>query len=455
MVKSGKKTMTYLFGVVILAVICVFGWFVIRVFEGEKPAIEVRPLPAFLSGAETLTVEASDQKRGLRVLRLTIEQTGREIPVFEKSFPYQGFFNSGGTHSHTETFQIDPRALGLAQGRADLQVSVFDHSRRGGGDGNRSLLTHSMVVDTIPPSIRALTRLHYINQGGTCLVLYQASSDTKKSGVFVGETFFPGCPAEEDNGSGRFVCYFAVPHDADPQSRVCLWAEDRAGNETRTSFYHRIKKKSFRTDRMNITDDFLERILPGFTEMSFSPNDGPVERYLKINNDLRRDNHRILNGLQEASSPRRLWEGAWMRLPNAATMARYADHRVYYYKGKPIDEKDHMGVDLASLANSPVPAANGGRVVFAGRLGIYGLTVVLDHGQHLMSLYGHLSSIQVSKGQDVQKGDIIGMTGSTGLAGGDHLHFSIMVNGTPVNPIEWWDPHWIRDNVEKKLATLE
>jgi murein DD-endopeptidase MepM/ murein hydrolase activator NlpD len=135
-------------------------------------------------------------------------------------------------------------------------------------------------------------------------------------------------------------------------------------------------------------------------------------------------------------------------------MAQFADHRTYYYKGNKVDEKDHLGVDLASLANSPVPAANHGRVLFAGELGIYGKAVVLDHGQGLTSLYGHLSSIRVSKGQDVQKGDILGATGSTGLAGGDHLHFSILVNGVFVNPIEWWDGHWIRDNIQKKMALL-
>ena len=119
-----------------------------------------------------------------------------------------------------------------------------------------------------------------------------------------------------------------------------------------------------------------------------------------------------------------------------------------------VDEQDHLGIDLASLANSPVQAANHGRVIFAERNGIYGLTVALDHGQGLISIYGHLNSIGVTLDQDVKKGDIIGLTGQTGLAGGDHLHFSIMVNGIFVNPIEWWDDHWIKDNITRKLELL-
>jgi murein DD-endopeptidase MepM/ murein hydrolase activator NlpD len=136
-------------------------------------------------------------------------------------------------------------------------------------------------------------------------------------------------------------------------------------------------------------------------------------------------------------------------------MARFADHRFYFYKGQRVDDKVHLGVDLASLTNAPVLASNNGKVIFGDRLGIYGLAVVIDHGQGLASVYGHLSKIEVSPGEVVKKGQTIGLTGDTGLAGGDHLHFSVMLQGIFVNPVEWWDPHWIADNVTKKLSLVE
>lgn len=446
--------MLTLFTLTVLAVFAVFGWFVYHVFEGETPVVAVKPPASFLSDKRTFTVEAADEKRGLRSLEIILDQSGRKMTVLEREFPFKGLMNSDGTHRHTEAFTIDPRALNLAQGRAELIATVYDHSRRGGGDGNRSLAAQTLMVDTIPPSVRALTRLHYVNQGGTCLVIYQASSDIEESGVAVGNLFFPGFPVKDSKGKDLRICYFAAPHDIGEDTQVALWARDRAGNETRGSFYHKIKKKNFRQDRMNISDNFLQQILPYFSFYMFDPSATPVEKYLKINNDMRVENHQVLLKLQVESSPEQLWEGRWLRLDNAATMARYADKRFYYYNGEKIDEKSHMGVDLASLANSPVPAANHGRVLYAGRLGIYGETVVLDHGRRLMSLYGHLSSIQVTRGQEVKKGEIIGSTGSTGLAGGDHLHFGVLVNGTPVNPVEWWDSHWIRDNVDRKMAIL-
>jgi len=72
----------------------------------------------------------------------------------------------------------------------------------------------------------------------------------------------------------------------------------------------------------------------------------------------------------------------------------------------------------------------------------------------LFSLYGHLSSIAVKKGQMVSRGDIIGNSGMTGLAGGDHLHFSIIVHRTYVNPVEWWDSNWIANNITSKLEEV-
>ena len=111
-----------------------------------------------------------------------------------------------------------------------------------------------------------------------------------------------------------------------------------------------------------------------------------------------------------------------------------------------------MGIDLASTRHAPVEASNSGVVVFTGYLGIYGDTIIIDHGFGLFSLYAHLGMIKVKEGQTVTKGELIGHTDTSGLAGGDHLHFSMLVGGKFVNPREWWDPHWIKDNVEGKLA---
>ncbi len=431
------------------------GWFLAGIFEGEKPGVDLQPLPEFLTGSQKFTLATSDMKRGLKELDVSVTQEGREITILKKKFPFKGLLNRDGAHMFETEFSIDPSKLNLTQGRADLRVRVWDYSRRSGGDGNLSLVQHKRVVDTVPPAIRAISRLHYINIGGAGLIVYQTSSDSIRSGVFVNDLFFPGFPADKESGEGLHVCYFAIPVNIKPHPEVYLWAKDRAGNLSRARFNHRLRKKRFRTVRVNITDRFLKRILPYFSFYHFSPGENDIEKFLQINKDLRKENAQTFYNLRTKTASEKLWDGAWLRQKNVANMAKFGERRFYYYKGKEIDEEIHLGVDLASLANSDVLAANNGRVIFAGRFGIYGLTLVLDHGQGLASVYSHLSKMTVKPGQEVMKGQVIGITGQTGLAGGDHLHFSVMVSGVFANPIEWWDSHWVQDNITRKLALLD
>lgn len=81
--------------------------------------------------------------------------------------------------------------------------------------------------------------------------------------------------------------------------------------------------------------------------------------------------------------------------------------------------------------------------------------MVIDHGFGLFSTYSHLSALDVKQGQVISKGEVIGRTGSTGLAGGDHLHFGIIVHNTFVDPVEWWDAAWIKNNISTKIDTIK
>jgi murein DD-endopeptidase MepM/ murein hydrolase activator NlpD len=135
-------------------------------------------------------------------------------------------------------------------------------------------------------------------------------------------------------------------------------------------------------------------------------------------------------------------------------MSGFADRRTYLYQGQAIDQQTHLGFDLASVVRAPIEATQNGIVVLAENLGIYGNTVILDHGLGVFSLYGHLSSIAVQAGQRVKRAAPLGQSGETGLAGGDHLHFSIMVQGVHVDPREWWDGKWVREHVTSELNLL-
>jgi murein DD-endopeptidase MepM/ murein hydrolase activator NlpD len=173
--------------------------------------------------------------------------------------------------------------------------------------------------------------------------------------------------------------------------------------------------------------------------------------FLKINGDLRRMNNEKIASLAAKTAPRVLWNGAFQPLVNAAVESSFADHRTYFYRGREVDRQVHLGFDLARTANVPVLAANDGVVIHAADVGIYGNCVIVDHGMGVQSLYAHLSSFDVKDGDPVKKGQPLGRSGMTGLAGGDHLHFTMLVNGHAVNAVDWWDPHWIADRIHRKL----
>ena len=433
----------------------IFIWFLMTIFEGKKPLATLTPLPEYISKSITFNVVISDVKMGLRDVKVSIKQDGPAIPLLKKNFSYTGLLNKKGVHIFDGEFTLNPKQLNLVQGQANLIIEIHDFSKRRGGDGNLTILEHNMTVDTIPPSMTAISRSHNINRGGSGLIIYKVSDDTQENGVLINDILFQGIPFNNDPHTGIYLCYFAFPCNVKKDTALYLWAKDMANNEIKKAFRYHIRQKRFRKDTIRISDRLLDAIITSFPPDIFGPGDSNIEKYLFINRTLRKENSASLKELCQSPIKEKLWDGPWLRMKKAATMAGFGDERIYYYKNKAVDRQRHLGVDLASFARSPVQASNTGEVIFAKDLGIYGLTIVIDHGQGLFTMYGHLSSIDVAVDQAINKGDIIGVSGATGLAMGDHLHFGFLVHGIPVNPVEWWDAHWIDDNIHKKLSMVE
>jgi murein DD-endopeptidase MepM/ murein hydrolase activator NlpD len=236
-----------------------------------------------------------------------------------------------------------------------------------------------------------------------------------------------------------------------------VYARDGAGNQTSTPLDVRAFPKPFSRSRIAIDDRFLGRVVPAIAanvpDMQLSTAQPDLlASFLKINGDLRKKNGQTIQDLARKTTPAMLWKDAFQPLGNASIEAKFADNRTYVYQGKDVDQQVHLGFDLAVTEHIPVLAANRAIVLHAADLGIFGNCVILDHGLGVQSLYGHLSSIDVKPGDMVEKGQTLGRSGMTGLAAGDHLHFTMLVNGQAVNPVEWWDPKWMQDRVFRKIA---
>ena len=314
--------------------------------------------------------------------------------------------------------------------------------------------TKDVQVRLDPPRITVVSTHHYVNHGGSEFVVYRATPDDVKSGVRVGDVEYPGFTlATEPVEKGAF---FALLYDQPLNAKIVAFARDDAGNEATASFIDNVFEKPQKKSRIEIDDRFIDRVAPEIRENSpaLKIPDGAsnLDVFLKENGELRQMNAEKIQQLAKQTAPTRLWDGTFVQLGNSKVEAAFADHRTYVYKGKDVDHQVHLGFDLAVTSHVPVVAANSGTVLNASWLGIYGNCVILDHGMGVQSLYGHLSSFDVKVGDKVMRGQTIGRSGMTGMAGGDHLHFTMLVNGRMVNPVEWWDPHWIADRVMRKLA---
>lgn len=419
--------------------------------EPFAPTAVLDPPVDVLGRATPLRIVVRDRGTGVAHVEIRVAGGGDAAPVVvaAEDFPRTSWLGSG-VHEVTFTPTVDASRAKLPEGDGTLQVWASDSSWLGWlHRGPR--LVRAVRIDLTPPTLEVLSQQHVVRLGGSECAVYKVGADTTTSGVQVTDAVFPGDALFADDALRAAL--FAVPENETVASPVTVFAADAAGNRRTTRLDAAIRPRKFADKTLPITDDFLSRKVPELLQANgMDPGGDLVAGYLRINRELRATTEDRVRTICRQSAPEPLWEGAFLRLPDSAPLSGFADRRTYVHNGTPIDHQTHLGFDLASLRGASIPAGNTGRVAFAGPLGIYGNAVILDHGLGLFSLYGHLSEITVAQGARVARGDPIGKTGDTGLAGGDHLHFSIMIRGVHVDPVEWWDAHWIHDHVEARLA---
>ncbi len=419
--------------------------------RGAPPQITIGKPDRAIGQTGTLEVTAQAPNARFTALTIALEQNGKSMPLFSLAGNAAGMTPVDRDHVKI-TRDVGKRTFpDLQAGAARIVVNAtrpsFLNLRQLSSSASKDI-----QVRLEPPRISVVSTHHHINHGGSEFVVYRATPPDVTSGVRVGDVEYKGFPV--GNAQGAF---FALLWDQDLHTPIKVFARDDAGNEATADFIDNVFPKPFKQSKIEIDDRFMDRVVPEILEHSpelklASPAPGEMEpAFLKINGELRRINAQEIADYAAKTSPKRLWSGPFVQLGNSQVEARFADQRTYFYKGKEIDRQVHLGFDLAVTTRIPVVAANAGTVLRASWLGIYGNCVIVDHGMGVQSLYGHLSSFDVKPGDTVTRGQTLGRSGMTGLAGGDHLHFTMLVGGRMVTPVEWWDPHWITDRVDRKL----
>jgi murein DD-endopeptidase MepM/ murein hydrolase activator NlpD len=445
--RSAKSMIISLFFLALIAAVVIFFF---KYYEREKPQISFQGDISTIGLSKEIKFTVTDARSGISLVEIAMIQGDKNVKLFEKKFSRQGFFENNGPKKLEETITLESGGLGFTDGKAELQATVRDFSFWSWMAGNKTIQTYPIIMDTHPPKISILHSTRYVSPGGAGMVVYKIDDAAEKHGLTVNGHFNPGFPVSGESDD-RYVAFFGLPYDTEKIDEAAVSATDLAGNTGNAAFGIILKKKNFKHDDIHISDNFLALKIPEFTQAYPQLTGTPVEKFVYINSQIRKENYQTIVAATTTPFPQRLWHGVFERMARSSRMAGFAEYRTYYYNNDEIDKEVHLGIDLASTKRAEIHAANRGNVVFADYLGIYGNTIILDHGQGIFSLYSHLSEIATAVGEQKDKGAVIGFSGATGMAGGDHLHFSMIVNGIFVTPLEWWDQQWLQLNIEDIL----
>jgi murein DD-endopeptidase MepM/ murein hydrolase activator NlpD len=436
-----RRYRTILFSIVII-VLLAGGYYLWPRFEREAPQIRLTP-DADVLGQAPMEIVVSDRGAGLKSVTATLSSGGSEHTLAAEQYAQPA--------GEKKITVLASQLKGVKEGPAILRVSARDRSWWSYFNGNETVIQKNLTIDVNPPTIELIADDRYVNFGGVGVIVYKASADTATSGVRLGDYFFPGYPGQIKNHPEHFIAFFAHPYNVPADAKAVLIATDKAGNTREMRLVYELRNVNYKKSTIAISDAFVQnKVAPLLNDVS-ARQGSAKEIFLRVNKGLRKENEDKITSITQKGTASILWKGAFSQLSNSKVEANFADARTYTYNNETIDHAYHLGYDLSVTRQYPAEAANSGVVTFAGDLGIYGNTVILDHGLGLFTLYSHLSSIDVKGGDSVKQRHIIGKTGETGLAVGDHLHYGVYLNGVAVLPVEWWDQKWIDDNIQPKL----
>ncbi|MGO9433878.1 MAG: M23 family metallopeptidase [Terracidiphilus sp.] len=417
--------------VILVAIVFVFA-------RSAMPVVDVPSSITTLGQATPVTVQVHDP-RGVRKITATVEQNGTSYAVGETTQPSKV---ADSNWTFTAGVKATPQ---LKDGAAKLIVEATSNDLL----GKKAHAERDVTVVTRPPSLSVDSDQHYLYLGMADLVTFDVSGGWTAAGVRVGDQTYRSWPMPGGK-PGRFSL-FAFAWNMPPGTAPVVYASVGAGNDVTSPMVFQFPKKEqphYTTHDLQVSDAFMQKVV---NELDPNGSGDPVARFVKINSEMRRANNKTLADLRFKTAEKFLWSQPFARQTHSQAEATFADVRNYIYHGKKIDQQVHLGYDLAVTQHVGVEASNDGQIVYAAPLGIYGNCVVVDHGYGLQTIYGHMSQIDVHVGDMVKRGQVMGRSGMTGMAGGDHIHFAMQLDGVQIDPKEWWDPHWIHDHIARRV----
>ncbi len=440
-----KKAIFTLVFLVIIAALLMLSFS--QKFEKDPPKISLdstiywnlkTPINVLVSdsgaGVATVKIELNDGERSYELLNQKLNTPQRDFSA-QISWPKGVLFDNKKSYT--------------------LSVKATDNTLWRLFEDNLATASSQLIIDTKPPQINIIANSRYITKGGSAAVVFSTNEPNLKE-IFIrtktGKVFRPVSFIKPN----QFASLIAWDIKDDNFAAEVI-ATDAAGNEAKSKIPLYLQKKQYKISKIELKEQFLNGKIAEL-EAIYAPqpnNFSALDRFKFVNEDLRDSNEKIITEIT-SNLPESEIAGFFIEpfypLKNGAAVGSFGDHRYFTHAGKTISESWHLGIDLASTAKAQMIASNAATVAYAEQNGIYGQNLILYHGFGLYTLYGHCDSISVATGDNIAKNDPIARTGTTGLALGDHLHFSVFIQGVSVRPEEWMDKKWMSENVFKILA---
>ncbi len=403
----------------------------------SKPSLDVPATVTIIGQATPVAVHVHDP-HGVSKLTATLAQNGAQ---------YVAWQTPAASKDADTTFNFEVGAKTTPQ-LHDGPAKLILEATSGGLFRGTARWERDVKVVTEPPVVSADSEQHYLYQGMADLATMNVTGAYTAAGVRVGDQTFRAwpMPGGKPGMFSMFAFAWNMPRDTTP----FVYASNGVGNDVMTPLtvvFPAKEQPVYTQHQIQVSDQFMQKVLG---ELDPNGTGDPVARFVRINTAMRKANNKTLSDLRLKTADSFLWSQPFAR-QHAQAESTFADVRSYIYHGQKIDQQVHLGYDLASTQHMGVQASNDGRVVWAAALGIYGNCVVVDHGYGLQTIYGHMSRIDVHAGDMVKRTQVMGLSGMTGMAGGDHVHFAMQLDGVQIDPKEWWDPHWIKDHVVKRV----
>ena len=406
--------------------------------RSATPVVDLASPVTSLGQATPIAIHVRDP-HGVRRLAAFVEQNGARYHVWELAEPSS---LADATWNFTAGIRSTPQ---LQEGKAKLIVEATSNDLL----RKTARYEDDVTVVTRPPIVSVDSDQHYLYLGMADLATFNLSGNWTEAGVRVGDQTFRAWPMP--GGKPGFFALFAFAWNMPSGTVPVVYASNGTGNDVTGPLVFQFPKKEqphYTLHDLQVSDRFMQKVN---NELDPNGSGDPIARFVKINSEMRRANNKVLSDLRFKTADKFLWSQPFARQSHSQAEASFADVRNYMYEGKKIDQQVHLGYDLAVTEHVGVEASNDGRVVYAAPLGIYGNCIVVDHGYGLQTIYGHLSQINVHEGDMVKRGQVMGTSGQTGMAGGDHIHFAMQLDGVQIDPKEWWDSHWIKDHIARRV----